>query len=61
MKPTLVAYIIQMVMADSTIGKEEVNFIYSFGQDLGLSIKEISNIFADMFQQVYNPSLSSIA
>lgn len=61
LKPTLVAYIIQMVMADSTIGKEEVNFIYSFGQDLGLSIKEISNIFADMFQQVYNPSLSSIA
>ena len=61
LKPTLVAYIIQMVMADNTIGKEEVNFIYSFGQDLGLSIKEISNIFADMFHQVYNPSLSSSA
>ena len=61
MKPTLVAYIIRMVMADSNIGEEEVNFIYGFGQDLGLSIKEISTIFADMFQQVFNPSLASIA
>ena len=61
MKPTLVAYIIQTVMADSSIGEDEVNFVYQFGQDLGLSIKEISEIFADMFQMRFNPSLSSIA
>lgn len=61
MKPTLIAYMIRMVMADSNVGEEEVNFIYGFGQDLGLSIKEISTIFADMFQQTFNPSLSSIA
>ena len=39
---------------------DKVDYLF-IGQDLGLSIKEISNIFADMFQQVYNPSLSSIA
>lgn len=61
MKPELVAYVIRTVMADSNIGEAEVNFIYQFGQDLGLTIKEISDIFADMFQLVYNPSLASIA
>ena len=61
MRTTLVAYIVRTVMADSNIGEAEVNFVYQFGQDLGLSIKEISGIFADMFQMVYTPSLSSIA
>lgn len=61
MKAELVAYVIRTVMADSTIGEAEVNFIYQFGQDLGLTVKEISDIFADMFQLVYNPSLASIA
>ena len=61
MKPSLVAYIIRTIMADSKIGEDEVNFVYQFGQDLGLSVKEISNIFADMFQMAFNPSLDSIA
>lgn len=51
--PTLVVYIVRTVMADSNIGEAEVNFVYQFGQDLDLSIKEISNIFADMFQMAY--------
>ena len=61
MKPNLVAYIIRTIMADSKIGEDEVIFVYQFGQNLGLSVKEISNIFADMFQMAFNPSLDSIA
>ena len=61
MKPNLVAYIIRTIMADSNISEAEVNFVYQFGQGLGLSIKEISNIFADMFQMAFTPSLDSIA
>jgi Zn-dependent protease with chaperone function len=60
-KPELVAYMIRTVMADKTIGEDEVNFVYNFGQSLGMSIKEISNVFADMFQMFFNPSLASIA
>ena len=60
-KPELVAYMIRTVMADKTIGEDEVNFVYNFGQSLGMSIKEISNVFADMFQMFFSPSLASIA
>ena len=61
MKGELVGYVIRMVMADSSIGEAEVNFIYHFGQELGMNVQEISAIFANMFQLVYNPSLASIA
>ena len=61
MKSTLVAYLVQMIMSDKDISEEEVNFIYHFGQQLGLSVKEISTIFANMFQMVFSPSLAAVS
>lgn len=60
-KPELVAYMIRTVMADKTITEEEVNFVYGFGRSLGMTVKEISNVFADMFKLFFSPSLASIA
>ena len=61
LKPTLLEYIISVVLADKSIGEKEVNFVYSFGQGIGLSVKEISIIFANMIQRNFSPSLAAIS
>jgi hypothetical protein len=52
---------ISVVLADKNISEKEVNFIYSIGQELGLSVKEISILFANMIQGNFNPSLAAIS
>lgn len=61
LKPALLDYIVGMVLADKDIAEKEVNFIYHIGQQLGLSVKEISQIFASQVQRNYVPSLDSIS
>lgn len=61
LKNNLLEYIISVVLADRDIAEQEVNFIYHIGQGLGLSIKEISMIFAGMVQRNYVPSLDAIS
>lgn len=61
LKPNLLEYIISIVLADREIGEKEVNFVYNIGKDLGLSVKEISILFARMVQQNFNPSLDAIS
>lgn len=61
LKPNLLEYIIRVVLADKEISEEEVNFIYNIGQGLGLSVKEISIIFATSIQRNYVPSLDAIS
>lgn len=61
LKPNLLEYIISVVLADKNIGEKEVNFVYSIGQGLGLSVKEISIIFANLIQQNFSPSLAAIS
>ena len=61
LKPALLDYIVGMVLADKDITEKEVNFIYHIGQQLGLSVKEISQIFAGQVQRNYVPSLDSIS
>ena len=61
LKPNLLEYIISIVLADRQIGEKEVNFVYSIGQALKLSVKEISILFARMVQQSFNPSLDAIS
>lgn len=61
LKPNLLEYIISVVMADKEIGEKEVNFVYNIGQNLGLSIKEISVLFAGQIQRNFNPSLDAIS
>lgn len=61
LKPNLLEYIISIVLADREIGEKEVNFVYNIGKGLGLSVKEISIIFASMVQRNFNPSLDAIS
>lgn len=60
MRDSLLAYVIGLVIADKDISTEEVKLIFCFGDDLGLSQKEISTMFASMIQEHYTPSLQSI-
>ena len=43
------------------IAEKEVNFIYHIGQQLGLSVREVSLIFADQVQRNYVPSIDAIS
>lgn len=61
LKPSLLDYIISVVLADKEIAENEVNFIYCIGQNMGLSVKEISIIFANSIQRNYVPSLDAIS
>lgn len=61
LKPNLLEYIISVILADREIGEKEVNFVYNIGKGLGLSVKEISLIFASMVQRNFNPSLDAIS
>ena len=61
LKPNLLEYMISVVLADKNISEKEVNFIYSMGQELGLSVKEISILFANMIQGNFSPSLAAIS
>lgn len=61
LKPALLDYIVGVVLADKDIAEKEVNFIYHIGKLLGLSVKEVSQIFASQVQRNYVPSLDSIS
>ncbi|MBR3302769.1 MAG: M48 family metalloprotease [Bacteroidales bacterium] len=60
MRESLLYYVLGMVLSDKEIGEKEVKFVYDFGNDLGLSNKEISTQFAEVIQRKFVPSLDSI-
>ena len=57
----LLEYMIGIILSDREIGEKEVNFVYNMGKSLGLSVKEISVLFAGMVQRNFNPSLDAIS
>ena len=61
LKPSLLEYMIGIILSDREIGEKEVNFIYGIGKSLGLSVQEISVLFAGMVQRNFNPSLDAIS
>ena len=60
-RPALLNYMLEVIMADKDIHEKEVNFIYDIGQKLGLSVKEISQIFSSAIQRMFAPSMSVLA
>lgn len=60
-RPTLLQYMIEVVIADKDIHEKEVNFIYDIGQKIGLDVRTISEIFAGAVQRYFSPSLSALA
>lgn len=61
LKSNMMEYIIGIILADREIVEKEVNFIYGIGKSLGLSVQEISILFAGMVQRSFNPSLDAIS
>lgn len=60
MRENLLKYMIHIVLSDKIIAKEEVELIYDFGHDIGLSDIEIATSIASAIQQCYVPSLDAI-
>ena len=60
MRQNLLKYMIHIVLSDKIIAKEEVELIYNFGHDIGLSDIEIATSIATAIQQCYVPSLDAI-
>lgn len=60
MKEGMLKYIIHIVLSDKIISKEEVEIIYHFGSNLGMSEIEVANAIAESIQQSYVPSLDAI-
>jgi len=59
-KDGMLRYMIQIVLSDKIIAKEEVNLIYEFGNSVGFSDIEIATAIAEAIQQCYVPSLDAI-
>ena len=60
MREGMLRYMIDIVMADKVIKKEEVELLYNFGESIGLSRIEVATNIAEAIQQNYIPSLDSI-
>lgn len=60
MRDNLLAFMINLVLVDKDIAKDEIGLIYGFGKSLGFSEKEISQHFAATIQRNFTPSLESI-
>ena len=60
MREGMLRYMIDIVMSDQVIAKEEIVLLYKFGEFVGLSRIEIANAIAAAIQQNYVPSLDSI-
>ena len=60
MRDNLLKYMINIVLSDKVIAKDEIELIYNFGNSVGLSEIEIATAFAEAIQQSYIPSLDAI-
>ena len=61
MRTSMLGYMISIVLSDSTISDEEIEFLYSFGSNIGFSDVEVAMYIADAIQKQYVPSLESIS
>ena len=60
MRDNLLKYMINIVLSDKVIAKDEIELIYNFGNSIGLSEIEIATAIAESIQQSYVPSLDAI-
>ena len=60
MREGMLQYMISIVLSDKIIANNEVQLIYKFGNDIGLSRIEVANAIAQSIQCNYVPSLDAI-
>lgn len=58
-KNMMLEYMINIIIADSSISDSELNFIFDFGEKLGFERKEIAQIFASSIQEQFIPNIYS--
>lgn len=51
----LIDFVIKLALTDHHILKEELDFIYSFGKNLGMQKKEVAQLIAAAIQEVFIP------
>jgi hypothetical protein len=56
-KNMMLEYMINIIIADSSISEGELNFIFDFGVKLGFERKEIAQIFASSIQEQFIPNI----
>lgn len=60
MRDSLLKYMIRIVLSDKNITDEEIELIYTFGSNIGLSEMEIATAIAEDIQQSYVPGMDAI-
>ena len=60
MREGMLKYMISIVLSDKLIAKEEVDLLYEFGEQIGLSDMEVASAIGEAIQMNYVPSLESI-
>lgn len=60
MREGMLKYMINIVLCDKLIAKEEVDLLYHFGNQIGLSDMEVATAIGEAIQLNYVPSLESI-
>lgn len=60
MREGMLKYLINIVLSDKLIAKEEVDLLYHFGEQIGLSDMEVASAIGESIQMNYVPSLESI-
>lgn len=60
MREGMLKYMISIVLSDRLIAKEEVDLLYYFGSQIGLSDMEVATAIGEAIQLNYVPSLESI-
>jgi len=60
MREGMLKYMIGIVLSDKLIAKEEVDLLYEFGEQIGLSEMEVATAIGEAIQVNYVPSLESI-
>lgn len=60
MRTALMEYMVQIVLSDKEIDKEEVNLLYEIGKNMGMGDVEVATIIAESIQKHFVPSLEAI-
>ena len=60
MREGMLKYMINIVLSDKLIAKEEIDLLYDFGGQIGLSDIEVATAIGEAIQLNYVPSLESI-
>jgi Zn-dependent protease with chaperone function len=60
MREGILGYMISIILADNNISRDEVEFLYKFGSNIGYSEMEVASAVATNIQRSFIPDITSI-